>query len=200
MSQKRERCKELSKRGNKRLKRSDIRHFMQNITVDQAEHTRRDVMHSDQAEQPCRGEMLRPTEDNPFKITNNIPTCRESAKTITQSATIQAAVARYDKLRLYQNYVQMLTHYNPGNQAIEIVVELMTCQGVMDGETDAKLNTGDRRWTRPDTTVWVDAWLNNSTRKEVAELNKGESRAAPVPSPLHSLSLNRQLWPGTILF
>ena len=62
----------------------------------------------------------------------------------------------------------------------EIVVELMTCQGVMDGETDAKLNTGDRRWTRPDTTVWVDAWLNNSTQKEVAKLSKGELITNPV--------------------
>ena len=189
----------------KRLKRSDIRHFMQTKTVDQAEQTCTDVMQSDRAEQPCRGEMLNgqtehrcmkieskmrqteadlnsepeerkrnrgqadqngelnsnagPTlhmteaepsnesdnshsttirrcktrmmkkdaegelnlgEDIPFNnIITNISTCSQSIKTITQSATIQAAVARYDKFRLYPNYVPMLTHYNPGNQAIE---------------------------------------------------------------------------------
>ena len=63
---------------------------------------------------------MRPTEDDHFNIiTSSIPTCRESAITITQSATIQAAVARYDKFRLYDNNVQMLTHYNTGNQATE---------------------------------------------------------------------------------
>ena len=189
----------------KRLKRSDIRHFMQTKTVDQAEQTCTDVMQSDRDEQPCRGEMLNgqtehrcmkieskmrqteaelnsepeerkrnrgqadqngelnsnagPTlhmteaepsnesdnshsttirrcktrmmkkdaegelnlgEDIPFNnIITNISTCSQSTKTITQSATIQAAVARYDKFRLYPNYVPTLTHYNPGNQAIE---------------------------------------------------------------------------------
>ena len=59
-------------------------------------------------------------EDIPFNnITSNISTCSQSTTTITQSAAILAAVARYDKFQLYPDYVLMLTHYNPGNRDTE---------------------------------------------------------------------------------
>ena len=88
-------------------------------------------------------------EDIPFNnIITNISTCSQSTKTITQSATIQAAVARYDKFRLYPNYVPMLTHYNPGNQAIE---RGQAEQQHTEGEGQAE--KGARRKTKLDTAV-----------------------------------------------
>ena len=55
----------------------------------------------------------------------------------------------------------------------------------------AKLNRRMNKKISQEEEIWAE--LNTNPEKEVAKLNRGESRAAPVPSPLHSLPLNRQL-------